>query len=943
MRLLERDDTGGIRLTEDFPNDKIPPYAILSHTWGAEEVLFRDMTDDTGKSKAGYAKIRFCGDQAGRDGLKFFWVDTCCIDKSNSTELQEAINSMFRWYHNAAKCYAYLADVSTLSLDVGDESIWVPAFRASRWFTRGWTLQELIAPISVEFFSRENVRLGDRKSLEQHIHDVTGIPLRALHSSPLSEFSVPDRMAWVEKRNTTREEDKAYSLFGIFDVQLPLLYGEGEQKAFRRLREEIRKASSREQTYDQSEDRCLADLRSTDPRHDKIRIEDAKGGLLRDSYRWVLDNAEFQRWRDDENSRLLWIKGDPGKGKTMLVCGIIDELKTLSPSCLLSFFLCQATDSRINNATAVLRGMIYLLVSQEPTLISYVRTKYDHAGKTLFEDANAWVALSEVFTNILQDPCLGTAYLIIDALDECVTDLSRLLRLIVKNSTISPRIKWIVSSRNWPEIEEQLETATYKARLSLELNAESIATAVDTYIRNKVDQLAQLKNYDTGTKDMVRDYLHSHANDTFLWVALVCQELATTPGWKVKKKLALFPPGLDALYRRMMDQICKSEDAALCKDILAVVSVVYRPITLDELTALVDTLDDVFDNHEALAEIVGLCGSFLTLRERTISFVHQSAKDFLLKQARDEIFPAGIEEVHRTIFSRSLRVMRETLRRDIYNLGAPGFPIDKVRPPNPDPLAAVRYSCVYWIDHLRDCDPKKNANKDIQNGGSIDTFLCEKYLHWLEALSLQKSISEGVASMLCLEGLLEVGKDTSLLIDRVRDAYRFILYHKWAVENSPLQVYASALVFSPARSITRSQFENDEPKWIIRNPTIADNWGACLQTLEGHRDRVYSVAWSPDASRLASASDDETVKIWDPTTGQCVATLGGHSDSVYSVAWSPDASRLASASGDDTVKIWDPATGQCVATLEGHRGPVMSIAWSPDASRLASASYDETV
>jgi hypothetical protein len=100
--------------------------------------------------------------------------------------------------------------------------------------------------------------------------------------------------------------------------------------------------------------------------------------------------------------------------------------------------------------------------------------------------------------------------------------------------------------------------------------------------------------------------------------------------------------------------------------------------------------------------------------------------------------------------------MQEALRRDIYNLGAPGFPIDKVRPPNPDPLATVQYSCVYWIHHLRDCDPKKNANKDLQGGGSIDIFLREKYLHWLEALSLQKSISEGVASMLSLEDLFEV-------------------------------------------------------------------------------------------------------------------------------------------------------------------------------------------
>ncbi|KAL2134279.1 hypothetical protein VTI74DRAFT_536 [Chaetomium olivicolor] len=381
MRLLLRTDAGEIRLTKFFVKD-IPRYAILSHTWGTEddEVNFKDLMDGVGKNKIGYDKIRFCGDQAWRDGLEFFWVDTCCIDKSNSTELQEAINSMFRWYRDAAKCYAYLVDVSTPTLDASDKSIWEPAFRASRWFTRGWTLQELIAPTSVEFFSRENVRLGNRKSLEQHIYEVTGIPLEALRGRLLSDFSVPERMAWIEKRSTTREEDIAYSLFGIFDVQLPLLYGEGKEKALKRLREEIGK-----------DDRCLADLRTTDPRHDKKRIEGAKGGLLRDSYRWVLDNAEFQRWRHGEDNRLLWIKGDPGKGKTMLLCGIIDELNISAPSGILSFFFCQATDSRLNNATAVLRGLIYLLVSQQPALISHVRQQHDLAGKRAVEDTNAWV------------------------------------------------------------------------------------------------------------------------------------------------------------------------------------------------------------------------------------------------------------------------------------------------------------------------------------------------------------------------------------------------------------------------------------------------------------------------------------------------------------------------------------------------------------------------
>jgi len=239
MRLLHHKNDGNIGLTDDIIQD-IPAYAILSHTWGRddEEVTFKDIQDgpEQAKSKAGYRKIEFCGKQTASDGLEYFWVDTCCIDKSNNAELAEAINSMFRWYRNAAKCYVYLADVSMGSQDDIDQ-----ALQKSRWFTRGWTLQELLAPGSVEFFSLDDKRLGDKKSLEQQLFNTTGVALAALRGGPLDSFSVEQRMAWAEKRTTKKEEDKAYSLLGIFNVFMPPIYGEGTEHAFYRLNEEIKK------------------------------------------------------------------------------------------------------------------------------------------------------------------------------------------------------------------------------------------------------------------------------------------------------------------------------------------------------------------------------------------------------------------------------------------------------------------------------------------------------------------------------------------------------------------------------------------------------------------------------------------------------------------------------------------------------------------------------
>jgi len=242
MRLLQVDENGEFSLTKVYVNDT-PPYAILSHTWGddEEEVTFKDLKKGSGKKKSGYKKIQFCGAQASRDGLQYFWVDTCCINKSDLTELSGAINSMYRWYKKAAKCYVYLSDVSVIGLDPIDESLqlWEPAFRNSRWFTRGWTLQELIAPPSVEFFCSHGRRLGDKKGLEQQLVEITRIPASALRGTPLSEFRVNERMSWAESRTTHRAEDKAYSLLGIFGIYMSPRYGEGWGKESIRMLKKI--------------------------------------------------------------------------------------------------------------------------------------------------------------------------------------------------------------------------------------------------------------------------------------------------------------------------------------------------------------------------------------------------------------------------------------------------------------------------------------------------------------------------------------------------------------------------------------------------------------------------------------------------------------------------------------------------------------------------------
>ncbi|KAI4947480.1 hypothetical protein J4E91_006299, partial [Alternaria rosae] len=244
MRLLHFDALGTLVLT-DFRSKSIPPYAILSHRWSDSEILIEDISNGTYKEKEeGYRKLQFCAKRAAQDELQYFWIDTCCIDRWNNNERSKAINSMFRWYKNAARCYVFLSDMSTPSAtEPIQRSDWEASFRASAWFTRGWTLQELIAPVSVDFFSCEGQRIGDKTSLDQLIHETTSIPLRALRNCSLDDFPTSERERWAENRRTKEEEDIVYCLLGILGVSMPTVYGEGEESARSRLEAELKGAS----------------------------------------------------------------------------------------------------------------------------------------------------------------------------------------------------------------------------------------------------------------------------------------------------------------------------------------------------------------------------------------------------------------------------------------------------------------------------------------------------------------------------------------------------------------------------------------------------------------------------------------------------------------------------------------------------------------------------
>jgi hypothetical protein len=419
MRLLHFTDDEELSFTADMFNDSnIPPYAILSHTWGDEEVHYDDVIHKRGMTKAGYAKILFCARQAAADGLQYCWVDSCCINKSDYSEHSEAINSMFRWYQDAERCYVYLVDVSSDGRDGTSDSIegWELAMRRSRWFTRGWTLQELIAPNYVEFFSKEMNCLGDKTSLEKMLHQTTGIPIEVFRTRSLVDYGVEQRLSWAAKRQTTREEDMAYCLIGILNTHLPLLYGEGKENAMNRLRKMAESAT--EGPTGVLLKQKLSGLRQwLSASNLSTRPENALSVRLQGTGHWLLDSCKYTGWKTTPAS-ILWLRGPAGTGKTVVSATILEDLmqscsrRSIGVSAHFYFDNCGA---QTQNPDMVLRSLISQLshnCSRMPASLDALFALRD-SGQGLPSLQTLLEVLKQM---ILEFP---QVFILIEALDEC--------------------------------------------------------------------------------------------------------------------------------------------------------------------------------------------------------------------------------------------------------------------------------------------------------------------------------------------------------------------------------------------------------------------------------------------------------------------------------------------------------------------------------------------
>ncbi|KAK7890072.1 hypothetical protein LTR67_008537 [Exophiala xenobiotica] len=621
MHFLKVGHNGELTLAENL-NPPPSRYAILSHTWGRddEEITYDEMKNGLGATKVGYQKLRFCADRAGKDGIDYVWVDTCCINKANWTELAEAINSMYRWYRDAAKCYVYLSDVSVQT--------WVSNFETSRWFRRGWTLQELLAPTLVEFYSHEGVYLGDKGSLELQIHRATSIPVAALRGNPLSDFARLEeeikKSSTSESLTNTRDPDSCQRLeskaglrcvkeaqAGPYAPFLDVLLQLAEVPDDDRTREAVLQCARLLGMMDGA--KFLWEHRdAVDKKTVKATLEAEEG--LRDTYcgavarcykslgfddimareeiiaapddetcLWIYDAPEFESWHSNQKP-LLWLKGKPGSGKSILMKSLfkrrekdLDDSSTI----LLRFFFNGRGSPMEKPPEALYRTLTQSMMRLDPAtlcaVLAYYLEKESRTGIVRWRTEE----LADFFHKELEQPQKKDVEVFVDALDECsdseVLEVIRRFEKSIQKPRGQSKLRICWSSRFYPNI-------SLRAVQAIELIV-SDQNAQD--IREHVRNIFPL-HLDERLRSLSEDVI-SRAQGVFLWASLAAKKLmqAFDAGRDMDDLVSILqsiPGSLGQYFLKIFtDTTFTQEQRKDLYDIALLVLGSLRPLSIDEL------------------------------------------------------------------------------------------------------------------------------------------------------------------------------------------------------------------------------------------------------------------------------------------------------------------------------------------------------------------------
>lgn len=493
----------------------------------------------------------------------------------------------------------------------------------------------------------------------------------------------------------------------------------------------------------------------------RSRILSTKGKLVKGSYTWILQDESFLSWLHEADSHLLWIKGGPGKGKTMMTAGLIEALpEQTMGSVALSYFFCQNADTELRKVTSILKGLIFRMAVQDRSLIRHLQRRSEAGGEDLFGGPYALSALVDILKDMLKDFRGESICLIVDALDECHDPEFSIFLDLIADPKIAPpgKVKWLVTSRPLPEIEKKIGPDWARSRISLEIEKANVSQGVETFIEKTVNQ-QQMKDWDFQLVEDVQSYLKKNAEGTFLWVALVCEWLQKLDPWEIEEELAELgnlQQGLNPFYSRMMQVVRDTRSADLCLQILRVASLAYRPLRLQELgtvTALPRGFQDgCSPKVDLLRTLIEKCGSFLLLYDDVVYFVHVSAKEYFDAGNGSEIFSSGRLLCHTSIAQMCLDTLISSLEvrhfPDPASVRDQGPVEDELRS-----LSRIAYACPFWIHHTIKSLNQNPAGDGLPNEEKIRILLDAYLIPWIHTLG---SLKEVTTCIIMVKALLEV-------------------------------------------------------------------------------------------------------------------------------------------------------------------------------------------
>ncbi|KAF3011317.1 hypothetical protein E8E14_003394 [Neopestalotiopsis sp. 37M] len=994
MRLLRRTTNGSYEIT--LIKDTIPKYAVLSHTWlldNDQEVNFHDLTTgELTKKPAGYAKIQFCAAQASRDGLDFFWVDTCCIDRTSSSELEEAITCMFSWYRNATRCYVYLEDVSAnrepvYSLSQIQEPYeWELEFRRARWFSRGWTLQELLAPMNVVFFSAEQAVLGDKGSLESMIHETTGIPYDALRGKRLAEFSLDERLSWAARRQTRRKEDRAYCLLGILEIYIPRMYGIGDS-AYDLLLDEIKKKNA----ADERQEHLLSTLptasdamfNSTHDWRGRTCLENTRAELLQQIQSWVEGAGE---------KSVFWLKGTDGIGKSTVARTI--ATKYYKRGNLGASFFFSKGEGDLGGSSKLVSSLARQLAESVPHIRRFIcdaiAEKPEIMRRPLEEQWNQLISIPLSKLHDSQAPIL----LVIDALDECNDgrDTQRILKLLTTARQFDNiRLRVFITSTSREQARNSIQKAPENERqVCIRQIIPTISDkSLGIYFESKLSSIRRECGFDHSWPAII-DRLVEKSCGLFIWASVACgfisegQQLA-------KGRIDSLVDGfcshsqpmnpLDRMYTTILQNSIQpslnnlemEKMHKMRRAILGTIAVLGSPLPVRSLAKLL-----VVSPTEIKKSLAGLGSLFdASLDDCPIRIAHRTFREFLLDKERcNADFHVNPQKAHKFLADKCLTIMSRMLKKDICGLGSADTIVNNVdtgRVHRCIPLE-LKYACVYWIEHHR------QSGARLHDGDQVHKFFKRHFLHWLEAMILMGKSHDMAAIIRLYQSILTPAENEQQL-PLVKDARRFMHAFQNVISQEPLKVYYAALALhsttdeerlrcwsqlhpimrdirlsSAMSPDSKSEFNyvsdlafTPDGKWIASGSNFGSVrvWGTedkvAFDTLGDAKDKISSVAISPDGATLIAGSDDFTIMIIDLSRTKPRRTLQAHSSWVNAVSFSPNGTHFASGSMDTTVAIWETETQREVKRIDIQSSPVNAAVFSPDGHFIATGSVDQII